>query len=268
MSAAKVSGQRIRRSTPIEIAARIGLFAHATVYLTIGALILVVAYGDRHPETDQRGALQAISAQTGGAALILLVGIGLAGYALWRFAEAVLGAAGEGNRVFPRVQSLFGAILYSFLAGTAFTVALGRHRSQADQSRALSARVMMHSGGRLLVGAVGLVILIISLVLISQGVRGTFAKYLRHDRIDPRARRVLIAVGVIGTIARGAMFALVGVLIMDAAVRFDASDSTGIDAAIRTLAQQPFGDALLVVTGIGLIAFSVFGFAEARWRIT
>lgn len=263
-----MSGREMRRSAPMGVLARFGLTAYALIYLMISVLTFVVAFSDRQPETDQRGAMQAIAVQTGGAVLILVIALGLAAYSLWRFAEAAVGAAREAGKPAPRLQSLFSAVTYALFAGTAFVVFAGRHQSQAAQSRTLSARLMTHTAGRLLVAAIGILVLVVGVVLIVQGVQRRFERYLRVTKMSETTRRIVVPLGVVGSIARGALFALVGALIIEAAVRFKPNDASGIDAAIRTLAEQPFGRALLAVTALGLLAFGVYGLVEARWRAT
>ncbi len=252
----------------MEVIARLGLTARGLIYLLLGVLVFTLAFGHKRPEADQRGALQELSTHTGGAALIFVIAVGFCAYALWRFTEAAFGAAGEGRKAGPRLQSLARAVVYTFLAVTAFAVFAGRHQSQARQSSELSARVMTHSGGRLLVGAVGVLVVVVGCVLMAQGIKRSFEKQLRLGRTSRQTRRVVVALGVTGTVARGAVFGLAGVLVVDAAVRFDPKKASGIDAAIRTLADQPFGRLLLAVTALGLVAFGCYGLAEARWRVT
>ncbi|MCW2656895.1 MAG: hypothetical protein JWR06_1088, partial [Jatrophihabitans sp.] len=93
MSVAARSGNRARNSAPMTVVARFGLSARAFVYLVVGVLVIALAFGHKRSETDQRGAMQTIAAQSGGAVLILLVALGLAAYAVWRFAEAAFGVA-------------------------------------------------------------------------------------------------------------------------------------------------------------------------------
>ena len=69
-----------------------------------------------------------------------------------------------------------------------------------------------------------------------------------------------------GTIARGLVFALAGVLVIDAAVTHKAAESGGIDKALLTLRNQPFGEFLVLLAAAGLIIFGVYGLCEARWR--
>jgi len=65
---------------------------------------------------------------------------------------------------------------------------------------------------------------------------------------------------------RGLIFALAGVLVIEAAVTHDPSKAGGIDKALLTLRNQPFGEFLLILAALGLMVFGVYGLCEARWR--
>jgi len=71
---------------------------------------------------------------------------------------------------------------------------------------------------------------------------------------------------LVGSIARGIVVGMVGVLLITAAVQFDPKKARGIDGALRTLRDTPVGPWLLAVVALGLVMFGVFGFCEARWR--
>jgi hypothetical protein len=125
---------------------------------------------------------------------------------------------------------------------------------------------MRHTEGRSLVGLAGLVVVVIGLVVVSQGARRTFMKYLRTSQMSRRTRRVVELLGVIGTIARGLVFALVGALVIDAAITHKAAESGGIDKALLTLRNQPSGEFLMLLAALGLAVFGIYGLCEARWR--
>ena len=142
----------------------------------------------------------------------------------------------------------------------------GTAHSQVRQQQDLTAKVMQHTGGQWLVGIAGLVVVIVGLVLVVQGIRRTFMKLLQTSRMSPRTRKVVEWLGVIGTVARGAVFALAGVLVIEAAVTHKAAKSGGIDKALLTLRDQPFGEVLLFLAALGLVIFGIYGLCEARWR--
>jgi uncharacterized BrkB/YihY/UPF0761 family membrane protein len=125
---------------------------------------------------------------------------------------------------------------------------------------------MQHPGGRWLVGIVGLIVVIVGLVLAMEGIHRKFMKYLRTSQMSPRTRRFVRLLGVIGTVARGVVLALVGIGVIDAAISHNPAASGGIDKALLTLRNQPLGPVLLLLVALGLVIFGIYGLCEARWR--
>lgn len=266
---ASVTVRRAARGDAMHALARWGLAARATIYLLIGILALALAFGSKQHEADQRGALQELTQHTGGTLLVWLIGIGLAGYALWRFSEAAFGVVGEGKKTGPRVQSFARGCIYGFFAVSAFKVASASGAgSQAHQQQSMTARAMQHSWGRWAVGIVGAIIVVCGLVLIWEGIKRKFEKYLDLGRMSPSTRKVVEVLGVTGTVARGVVFAASGAFVIAAAVDFNPRKARGLDRALRELADTPAGPWLLVAVAIGLVMFGIYGYAEAKWRRT
>ena len=192
-----------------------------------------------------------------GVVSLWLLGIGFAAYALWRLSEAVFGVTGEPPGAGPRLKSLARSVIYAGLAYLTFTVISGTDRSQSRRQQDMTATAMQHPVGRWVVGIAGLTIVICGLVLVVEGARKKFMKYLRTAQMSARMRHVVEMLGMTGTIARGLVFALVGVLVIDAAVTHKASESGGIDKALLTLRNQPFGEFLMLVAALGLVVFGI-----------
>jgi len=245
----------------------VGLAARGVLYILIGWIAILVAIGHSSQRADQQGALQMLAGQPYGLVSLWLMGIGFVGYALWRLSEAAFGVTGEGNGVGPRLISLVRAVIYAFFAYLTFKIISGAGSgSQTGKQQDLTATVMHHPAGQWLVGVVGLIIVIAGLVLVAQGIGRKFLKYLRLSEMSPRTRRVVEPLGIIGTAARGAVFAVAGILVIDAAVTYQPSKAGGIDKALLTLRNQPFGEFLLLLAALGLVIFGVYGLCEARWR--
>jgi Domain of Unknown Function (DUF1206) len=64
--------------------ARGDFVARDLTYVLVGVLAVQIGLGSGDEEADRSGALHAIAAQTGGAAVSWLLAVGLAGMALWR----------------------------------------------------------------------------------------------------------------------------------------------------------------------------------------
>ena len=258
------AAQAAADSRQADWAARAGLTARGVVWIVIGILALLLAQGSHASSADQKGALQELLTKPYGNVIVALMALGFVGYALWRLSEAAFGVTGEGKGAGPRLKSLARAVIYFVLAGTAVSALFGSNESQSAQQESLTARVMSHSGGRLLVGLVGLVILGVGVALIVEGWKLRFMRYFRS--VPPQIHRLVVNLGRVGTIGRGSVFSLVGVLVLIGAWTADPQKARGLDGALRTLLVQPYGTALAVVAALALIAFGVYGLAEARYR--
>src|SRR6478736_6663114 len=224
--------RRASDSRAAHLLARAGLTARGVIYILVGWVALLVALGHSSQEADQQGALHLLAGKSYGLVSLWLLGIGFAAYALWRLSEAAFGVTGEPPGAGPRLKSAARAVIYSGLAYLTFTV----------------------------------IIVICGLVLVLEGARRKFMKYLQTAQMSAKMRRVVELFGMTGTIARGLVVALAGVLVIDAAITHRASQSGGIDKALLTLRAQPFGEFLMVVAALGLAVFGVYGLCEARWR--
>ena len=265
----RLSGSPAAKREPLKPAARLGLTARAFIYLVIGLLAILVAAGHSTAETDQWGAMQQLNHRTLGHVALWVVALGLAAYALWRFSEAAFGAAGDGRKAGARLKSFARACIYSVVAVNAFQIATGGgHTSQAGRQQTMAAKVMAHGGGRLAVGLVGVVIVVVGLVLVYEGLSRRFEKYLAMSSMPRPTRRAVEVLGVVGTAARGAVFALAGAFVIQAAVDYQPAKAAGLDGALRSLRDHSAGPWLLGAAAVGLIAFGLYGFAEARWRQT
>ena len=210
--------------------------------------------------------MQLLAKQPYGLVSLWLMGIGFAGYALWRLSEAAFGVTGEGNGAGPRLKSLVRGLVYAGFAYLTFKIISGTAGNESKKQQDLTATVMHHTGGQLLVGIVGAVIVIIGVALVLEGLRREFLRRLQTAQMSPRTRRIVERLGVIGTAARGVVFALAGVLVIDAAITYKPAKAGGIDKALLTLRNQPFGDILLILAALGLIIFGIYSLCEARWR--
>ncbi len=274
---AKQNVDQAAASPWIDRLARAGLAARGFVYVLIGLLAVQVALGHGQPaeqpdqQTNQNGALRAVAEQPFGKVLLWALAVGFAGYALWRFLEVAYGEVGGDDGIGGRLKCLVRGLAYASLAFTTVTLVTGAGRAKggsAGQSQTLTARAMSHTGGRLLVGAVGLVLVGVGIAMVVEGVKRKFLKYLKLSEMTAHTRDIVVKLGMVGTAARGLVFALSGYFVVSAAVTFDPEKARGLDGALKSLVKTPLGPWLLIVVALGLVAFGVYGLAEARYRQT
>lgn len=267
-SDAKQAARQAHDSKTVDVLARLGLASRGAVWLVIGLLAVSVALGNQE-KTDRNGALGAIAAKPFGELLLVVLVIGFLGYAAWRGLSAAVGhrdETDENKRWRKRFVSLTRALLYTgFAVSTAkFLVAGGG----GDKTEPLTARVMKESGGRVLILVVGVVVLVIGLVTAVRGAMRKQEDRLEGYRVPAALRTPVTVVGVVGLIGRGLVIALIGGFLVKAAAQFDPKQAKGLDAALKTLAEQAYGRGLLLVAAIALVAFALWSFAEAAYRET
>jgi hypothetical protein len=260
------AARRASASPAARFLARAGLTARGVIYILVGWVAVLVALGHSSREADQQGALQLLADKSYGLVSLWLLGIGFAGYALWRLSEAAFGVTGDRPGAGPRLKSLARAVIYAGLSYLTFTVIAGKARSQAGRQQDITATAMHHAAGQVLVAIAGLVIAGCGIALVIEGARKKFMRYLQTGRMSPRTRRAVEVLGMTGTIVRGLVFALAGALVVDAAVTHKAAQSGGIDKALLTLRGAPLGELLVMLAALGLMIFGVYGLCEARWR--
>ena len=75
--------------------ARFGFVAKGLLWAVVALIAIEVARGDRRKAQGEEGAILEVARQPFGEILLVVLAIGLAGYALWRLRIAILGPPGE-----------------------------------------------------------------------------------------------------------------------------------------------------------------------------
>ena len=248
----------------VSVAGGFGLVARGVAYCLLGVVALQVASGQHNREVNRQGALRLLARQPFGAWLLVALTIGFVAYAVWRFAEAAVGDHEVPSRL---LHAARGALYIAFAVGaTRLVLGRGSNPSSDDQAKTWSARVMAHQGGRVLVIAVGVGLTLAGAVLAWRGAHRRFEKHLRVGEMRGWQRRWFPWLGTVGHAARGAVLSLIGLFLVRSGVRFDPQEAVGVDGALHQLADRPYGTLALVAVAVGLMAFGLFSFVEARWR--
>ncbi len=256
------------------ILARLGYAAKGVVYLIIGWLAVQLAIGAGGKTTDQRGALQTIYEQPYGKFLLALVVIGLLGFAIWCFLQAWFDTEGKGSDIKGIIGRLGYAITgatYAILAFGAFQLVAGTGTSSTTKSTTTStqdvtAQLLMHSWGVVVVVILGLIVIGVACYMFAKAYTAKFQRRLLLTGLSAQLRRGVIFLGRFGYAALGVVFSIIGIFLIVAAVQHNPHEAKGLDAALRTLIQQPFGPVLLGIVALGLVAYGVYSFVEARYR--
>lgn len=266
------AGHQAQRSTLLKHAARIGLVAYGLVHLTIAWIALQIAFSSGG-DASSGGALKTLASKPFGSVLVWIAAGGLIALAVWQLATAAWGHSTEADarkRVMKRASSTGRTIVYLALAFSALRVATGSGGGSGNDSKeeGLTAKLLGEPAGRVLVIAMGVTIVIIAVRQIRRGVTDRFTHDLQTQATSGDKGHAVLLVGRAGYVAKGVSLGTVGVLFGWAALSYDPDKAGGLDDALKTVREQPYGPILLTLVAIGLAAFGLFCFAWARYART
>lgn len=234
----------------LETGARLGYAASGVLHLLLAWVTVQLAWTSGGEQADQQGALAQLQGNALGTALLWVLLAGFVLLALWQLTEAV--AWGEAS---DRAKAAAKAVTYGVLAVTTLTVLL---RDGGGSSGATAG--LLGSGlGRGLVGLAGIGVVVVGGYHVVKGWQERFL-----DDLQGSPSTWIRRAGRVGYVGKGVALAVVGVLLVVAAVQADPEKAEGLDAALHALAGLPFGAVLLTLVALGFAAYGVYAFGRAR----
>ena len=261
-------GRRTAKTPWVEGLARLGYIARGVLYATVGLLALGVALGVGGAPTDKEGAITTIGAQPAGKILLIVIAVGLAGYALWGVIRALLDPLGRGTDpkgLGQRAGYLVSGLSYGGLVLPTVRVLLGSGGDDGNQVQEGTATLLAAPFGPWLVGLIGGIAMIGGLGQFYEAYSAKFKKEFKTHQMREVELTWATRIGRFGYAARGVVFVLVGFFLVQAARNVDPQHAKGLDGALQTLAQQPYGPWLLGAVALGLVAFGIYSILCARW---
>jgi hypothetical protein len=171
--------------------------------------------------------------------------------------------------VVQRIGYVIAGLSYGGLGLEALHLALGSGsaaKGSDASTQDLTARLLSAPFGPPLVAIVGTIILVIAATEFISAYTAKFEQDLSLQGLGPEARRWVVRVGRMGLVARGVVFALIGIFLIQASRHNDAGEAVGLGGALQKLTEQPYGGLLLALVAAGLFMYGLFSFVEARYR--
>lgn len=262
-------GRRIKRSRWVGWVGRTGHVAKGVSYCLVAVLALQVAFGDRRRPRDREGVLREIAGRSFGTTVLIVLAVGFFAYAFWQFVRTALDRSDEGRDargLSKRLRHAGVGVLYTATGVAAMSLALGSRAGPQGNERTETARVLDWPLGRWIVAGVGLCFLAYGLYNLYQATTRRFREDLREGEMGQAVQAWAVGLGVVGHVARGVVFALVGFFLVKAAVEYDPDEAVGIDGALAKLAAESYGTWLLSAVALGLLAYGLFCLVQARFR--
>lgn len=258
-------GRNADSSKLFDHAVRVGIIAYGVVHLLIAWVAVQLALGDSSGSASSDGALSAMAKTPVGGVLLYVVAGGFGALVLWKLIDAVAGHREEQGkkRLLKRLNSGLKAVLYGVLGWSALKIAMGGG-SDGGGTDTITSKIMSMPAGQLLVGAVGLGVLAYAVRQIYRGLSETFMDKLKAEGRIGDTGKAFVLLGKAGYVAKGLALLVVAGLFLWAAWTHDPKKSGGLDQALHTVLEQPFGSPMLIALGVGIGCYGLFAFAWAR----
>jgi hypothetical protein len=253
----------------LEPLARLGYASKAAIYAIVGVLAILTAIQRGGQVTDTSGALRVVLTQPFGRMLLLVLAIGLCGYAVWRLLDAFFDPDRNGSGpsgLVDRIGNAVRGLVYGALGFEAFRLFRGLGGSNGNEAQLWTARILDYPLGAVAVGIVGAIVAVYGLSQIARGLRGKADANVDLSPIAPAARTAVRRISRFGVAVRGALIATLGGFLVKAAITSNPTDAASARESLVWLGSLADGRWLLAIIAAGVLAYAVDQAVHARCR--
>jgi len=253
----------------LEHLARLGYASKAVVYGVIGVFAILSIANRGGTITDTSGALRVLLGQPFGRALLVVLAIGLCGYAVWRILDSIADPDRDGTDAAgatTRIGNAVRGFIYGALGIEAFRLVGGRGGSSGDEAELWTARILEWPLGEFAIGAIGVIVAIYGASEVRDAFRGADDEKVDWAAVRRDIRGRLRKICRFGVGTRGGLIATLGVFLVRAAITHDPSEAAGSRESMVRLSSLIDGPWLPAIIAAGVVAYAVDQIVHARYR--
>jgi hypothetical protein len=246
--------------TVLERLARLGYASKAVIYGIVGVLAILTVVNRGGLITDTSGALRVLLRQPFGQLLLLVLAVGLCGYAVWRILDAFADPDRDGTApggLVTRGGNVVRGVIYGALGLEAFRLLRGLRGSSGDEAELWTARILSLPFGELAVAIAGGAAAAYGISEVVHGVRGTHDVKLDWSPIPRDVRPAVQKICRFGVAVRGGLIATLGVFLVRASFNHDPDQAAGSRESMLRLSGIFDGTWFLALIAAGVIAYAV-----------
>ena len=253
----------------LEPLARLGYASKAVIYGIVGVFAVLAVVNRGGLVTDTSGALRLVLTQPFGRMLVIVLAVGLCGYAVWRVLDSIVDpdrdGTGPGGLV-TRVGNFVRGCVYGALGLESFRLARGLRGPRGDEAELWTARILDLPFGEVAVGIAGAIAAAYGMSEVIEGVRGTHDQKVDWSSIPGDVRPAVQRISRFGVAVRGGLISTLGVFLVRAAFTHDPNQAAGARESMLRLSGVFEGRWFLALIAAGVIAYAIDQAVHARCR--
>jgi hypothetical protein len=253
----------------MEHLARLGYASKAVIYGVVGVFAILSITNRGGTITDTSGALRVLLGQPFGRGLLIVLAIGLCGYAAWRLLDSIADPDRDGTTASGAVTRIGNAVrgcIYGALGIEAFRLLAGGRGSNGKEAELWTARIFEWPLGEIAIGVVGGIVAAYGASELIRGIRGRDDHKVEWSALPSGIQRDVRRISRFGVATRGGLIATLGVFLVRAAITHDAAAAAGSRESMLRLGGLVDGRWFLALIAVGVVAYAVDQAVHARYR--
>lgn len=248
---------------------RFGHAAKGLLYGMIGLISVRSVIYDAKPAGGTETVLALLGSRAIGSLLLLVLAVGLLGYTLWRFIQAILDPDHQESlnvqRVTQRCGYVISGLTYGSIAYTAAQLSIGLTVDFDDTVEDLASVLFEFPVGSWALAGIGAGVILVGLTYVYGAVSGSFISDFQ-TKLYTSIKHTAVWMGKVGFTARGVSFILIGTYLIRAAYFSNEDQAGGLGEILDMLDDQPFGKIWLSAIAFGFIAYASYMIIAALYR--
>lgn len=242
-----------------------GFYTKGLIYIILGVLTLLAALNLGGKVTDKNGAITFLENQIFGKVLLIILGLGLFSYAIWRFYKSYLVVKEENDKTkyVLCIDYFLRGIIYGSLAITVLYKVINQSK-EGFSRETLAHKILNIDNGELILYLIALIILISALNQFFIVYKSSFLKGIKKDK-NMESYTFLKRTGKFGITSRGISFVIFAYFIFKASQENNANQVKGTQEMFTYLHELTFGSILMSIMALGFISYGIFQYFFGRY---
>jgi len=246
----------------------IGYTTKGVVYFLMGVFAIATVVGLAYETNGPHGVMEWLQNTYFGDGLLFLLGTGLGIYAFYKLYSAFFDSREEGtgaNALGNRFGWALNGFVYATLSYTAYNLMWTGRMEDGDTRKDIIQIVLRYGWGETAVLLAAATVAIVGMFQGYIALAGKHMKFIETGRFHVAKEQLFINLGRLGIIATSIIYLIMAWFLWEAADMKNGEEFRGVGESLEVLEYGSTSSILLLIMGVGLLAYSMFMLVMARY---